>query len=113
MEMIAALNRGNEKTALERKIRKEAKKKAKRKALKDKKIHQETKARWHAKRAKTELGAAAGAARVLAAVQQTLHIPSRSNEISSHKCSRSPSGVSKSSAETTFGRAAGVDPEVF
>jgi hypothetical protein len=113
MEMIAALNRGNEKTALERKIRKEAKKKAKRKALKDKKIHQETKARWHAKRAKTELGAAAGAAQVLAAVQQTLHIPSRSNEISSHKCSRSPSGVSKSSAETTFGRAAVVDPEVF
>ena len=59
MEIIAALNRNNEKTALEKK----PKKQAKRKALKEKKNHQETKARWNAKRTKTELAAAADAAR--------------------------------------------------
>jgi hypothetical protein len=41
-------NRNNEKTALERRIKK-PKKQAKRKALKEKKKDQETKARWNAK----------------------------------------------------------------
>ena len=62
MEIIAALNRNNEKTALE--LEKKPKIQPKRKALKEKKKHQETKARWNAKRTKTELAAAADAAQV-------------------------------------------------
>jgi hypothetical protein len=79
MEILAALNRNNEKTALEKKIRKETKKTSERKALKEKKKHQETKARWNAKRTKTELAAAADTAQVLAAVQQ-LSVSQHANE---------------------------------
>ena len=62
MELNEALNRNNEKTALERRIKK-PKEQAQRKALEEKKKHQETKARWNAKWTKTELAAAADAAR--------------------------------------------------
>jgi hypothetical protein len=109
MEMIAALNRANEKTALKKKMKKEAKKKEKRKTLKKNEKSQKTKARWNAKRTKTELAVAAKAAQALAAVQQSFHTHSRSNEMNIHKCSRSPSGVSNSTAETTPGQAAGLD----
>ena len=70
MEMIAALDRANDKTKLKKKMKKDAKKKEKRKTLKKNKKSQETKARWNAKRTKTELAVAAKAAQALAAVQQ-------------------------------------------
>ena len=70
MEIIAALDRANDKTKLKKKMKKDAKKKEKRKTLKKNKKSQETKARWNAKRTKTELAVAAKAAQALAAVQQ-------------------------------------------
>jgi hypothetical protein len=63
MEVIAALNEGNKTAAtrkqIKKKAKKEAKKKSKRKALKENEKKQADKARWQAKRAKTDLANAA------------------------------------------------------